>query len=168
MPIVAGPAHLTNWEESVQTGQQTANVGLPNCIAAPTNRSSLVQWLFEKGMRWADSFYASPAAVEIVFDLYSVRDRRRVWAYLELHREVLPVLVNAYSQIQARFGSGTPVVLTVISEPTNRQSTELFALISTSIPVDHALAALRILDEEWWLDVPEQRTGALNLDIEFV
>jgi len=105
---------------------------------------------------------------DIVSDLYSFRDRTEVRAYLELHGEVLPVLVEAYSHIQAHFGSGTPVVLTVISEPADRQSAELFALISTSLPVEQALAAMRRFDEEWWLDVPEHQTGALNFDIEFV
>jgi hypothetical protein len=49
--------------------------------------------------------------------------------------------------------------LTVISEPENRQSAELFALTSTSLPVEQALAAMGRLDEEWWLDVPEHQTG---------
>lgn len=106
--------------------------------------------------------------VDIVSDLYSFRDRNNVRAFLEMHREILPVLVEAYSQIQAHFGSGTPVVLTVISEPTNRQSAELFALISTSLPVEQALAAMRRFDDEWWLDVPEYQTGTLNFDVEFV
>ncbi len=101
-------------------------------------------------------------------DLYCFRDRNEVSAYLALHREILPALVEAHSHIQAQFGSGTPVVLSVISEPANRQSAELFALISTSLPVGQALAAMRRLDEEWWLDVPEHQTGALNFDIEFV
>jgi hypothetical protein len=103
-----------------------------------------------------------------VFDLYSLRDRSQVSGYLEAHREVIPVLVEAYGRIQSRFGSGTPVVLRVISEPGNRQSSELFALISTSFPVDQALEAMRRFDEEWWLNVPEQQTGALNFDVEFV
>jgi hypothetical protein len=108
------------------------------------------------------------AVVDTVSDLYCFRDRNKVWAYLEPHGEILPVLVEAYGHIQAQFGSGTPVVLSVISEPTNRQSAELFALISTSLPVAQALAAMRRFDEEWWLDVPEHQTGALNFDIEFV
>ena len=168
MPIVAGPKLPSNGYISTYTGEQATRDKLPYCIAVPANRSSLVQWLFEKGMRWSESLYASPAAVEIVCDLYSLRDRKKVWEYLELHREVISVLVEAYGHIQARFGSGTPVVLSVISEPTNRQSTELFALISTSLPVEKALEAMRRLDDEWWLDVPEHQTGMLNFDIEFL
>src|ERR1035441_3810167 len=71
------------------------------------------------------------AVVDIVSDLYCFRDRNEVSAYLALHREILPALVEAHSQIQAQFGSGTPVVLSVISEPANRQSAELFARRST-------------------------------------
>ena len=99
------------------------------------------------------------AVVEVVSDLYGFRDRHKVCAYLERHGEILPVLVAAYSHIQAQFGRGTPVILSVVSEPANRQSAELFALTSTSLPVEQALAAMGRLDEEWWLDVPEHQTG---------
>jgi len=44
----------------------------------------------------------------------------------------------------------------------------LFALITTFLPVDRALEALRQFDEEWWLNVPQARKGSLNFDIEFV
>jgi len=168
MPIVAGPTLPTNGGINTYPGEQATRDKLPYCFAAPANRSSLVEWLFENGMRWSESLYASPGAVEILFNLYSLRDRNKVWEYLELHREILSVLVEAYSHIQARFGSGTPVVLSVISEPTNRQSTELFVLISTSLPVEQALAAMCRLDEEWWLNVPEHQTGMLNFDVDFV
>jgi hypothetical protein len=43
----------------------------------------------------------------------------------------------------------------------------LFALISTSLPVEQAPAAMGRLDEGWWLDVSEHQTGSLNFDIEF-
>jgi len=107
------------------------------------------------------------AVVDSVSDLYCFRDRNKVSAYLGLHREILPVLVEAYSHIQAQFGSGAPAVLSVISEPANPQSAELFVLISTSLPVGQALAAMRRFDEEWWLEVPEYHTGTLNFDVEF-
>jgi hypothetical protein len=35
------------------------------------------------------------------------RDRNKVWAYLDQHGEILPVLVEAYSHIQDQFGNGT-------------------------------------------------------------
>ena len=35
------------------------------------------------------------------------RDRNRVWAYLDQHGEILPVLVEPYSHIQDQFGNGT-------------------------------------------------------------
>jgi len=158
MPIVAPPAYQA----------APAQPKLLQCITGHVSRSSLVQWLFENGIRWSESFYASPGAIEVIFDLYSLHDPKTVWAYLELHREILPVLLEGFYQIQHRFGSGTTVILSVIAEPTNPGASELFALIPTSLSVHQAMQAMNKLDEEWWLDVPEHKTGTLNFDVKFV
>src|SRR5580658_7076037 len=158
MPVVASPSHQTGWTFDARVGEQTTRSRSTYCIEVPATRSDLVSWLQDNGMGWSESFYTSPGAVEVIFGLYSCRERDRVGAYLESHRGVLPVLAEAHRCIQAYFGSGTPVVLSVIPEPADHGIAELFALIATSLPVEQALAAMRRFDEEWWLDVPEHQS----------
>lgn len=94
-------------------------------------------------------------------------DQAEVSAYLREHPIVAAVLPELRERARGYFGPGARVVLRVVPDPEAENSRELFAVIETSLPREQARAALRRLDEDWWLDALDRVGFGLTLDVEY-
>lgn len=88
-----------------------------------------------------------------------------VQEFLRKHPALIAVLLDAYPHLARIFG--TPhLTLNVVRDSEGEGEDELFAYITTTEPVDEALAKLDQFDEEWFLD-QDQTEGRLNFSLEF-
>ncbi len=98
---------------------------------------------------------------------YSFRNPAEVFSFLQTHPFLTPLLLEAYPQIEERFGPNPEVVLEVITDPEAADDQELFAFIRTDLAPEEALEKLHQLDENWWLDEADRANGKLCIHVEF-
>ena len=98
---------------------------------------------------------------------YTVPDREGVERFLEIHSYLSALLVEARASIAERFPNNS---LTLELEPDSdgdAQDKQLVLLIETALSPNAALANLKRLDNDWWLDNVAQAHGRLTINIEF-
>lgn len=100
-------------------------------------------------------------------EFYFFRNVVAVQRFLRAHPQLTRVLLEARTYLQKHFPD-PQVVLEVVPDPEAEGWNQLFAYILTRLPVDEAQAQLDKLDEEWFLDQPEQVDNLFNFSLEFI
>jgi len=111
---------------------------------------------------------ASRQEIERLQEIYSFRRKEEVAGFLENHPYLVPLLLEAYPQIERHF-SGHPVVfLEVITDPEADDDRELYAFIGTRLPPEGALDKLDKFDKDWWLRALEKAKGNLCIHVKYL
>jgi hypothetical protein len=100
-------------------------------------------------------------------EFYFFRNVVAVRRFLRAHPQLTRVLLEARAYLQKHFPD-SQVVLEVVRDPEAEDWNQLFAYILTRLPVNEAQAQLDKLDEEWFLDQPEQVDNLFNFNLEFI
>jgi hypothetical protein len=102
-----------------------------------------------------------------VREVYSTADDKEVTDYL-LRNPALPsLLLVAKQYVHTYFEGNASLALQIVHEPELGGWDELFAVISTSLPVDEAMSRLQQL-ESAWLTSSVDLKSVVNFDLEFV
>ena len=106
--------------------------------------------------------------IERLQEIYSFRQKEDVAEFLESHPYLVPLLFEAYPQIEKHFGSHARVFLEVVTDPEATADRELYALIGTRLPPEAALEKLERFDKEWWSAAMDRAQCKLCIDVGFV
>lgn len=106
--------------------------------------------------------------IERLQGLYSFRQKEDVAEFLESHPYLVPLLFEAYPQMEKHFGGNAPVFLEVITDPEATDDRELYALIGTRLSPEEALERLDQFDKDWWLRTLDRAQCKLCIHIEFL
>lgn len=118
---------------------------------------------------WGD---AGASVTLISRDLLTIIERRYVFdqrdqvlAFLNQHPDLMPLLLEAFTQIQAAF-HGVQIVMQVLTDPEREapQQLGLFILVADREPSD-ALARLAVFDAAWWLDAMDRASGRVLITL---
>jgi len=99
--------------------------------------------------------------------LYTLRRHAEVLRFLERRPFLIPLLLEAYSNIANYFGPYPQVFLEVVTDPEAPDDQELVAFIRTNLPPDEVLDRLERFDEDWWLEASHKAQGNLCIHVEF-
>lgn len=153
-------------------GEDTLNYGDPvEWIEAKWTGQCLAETSYWRG----ESFESCPAqmrelwAVQAAVGLsrvYTIDDQAAVGSFLRAHPELMGVLAQAATHLRRLFGPEPQVALEVVVDPEAEQCAQLVAYVCTVLPVEEALARLRRLDEEWFLDQLDLVGGLFNFNLE--
>jgi len=88
--------------------------------------------------------------------------------FLESHPFLVPLLLEAYSEIKSYFGLYPQVFLEVVSDPEVQGLVELFGYIVTRLTPEEAGKRLQGFDRTWFLNQLPRVKGLLNFDVEFL
>jgi hypothetical protein len=99
--------------------------------------------------------------------LYQVRDEQAVFAFLEAHSFLVPLLLEAHSQIKVYFPDA-PLFLEMFIDPDAVGIQSLEIAIGTQMDVDTAFAKLTELDYSWALKRLDDAQGKLGIHLEMV
>lgn len=135
----------------------------------PVSESSIA---LEETKPWQEEIEVSTVRslelqVSWVKQFYAFRRSQEVSRFLQAHPFLVPLLLEAYGEIDQYFGPSPDVVLEVITDPESENDRELFALVQTELSPDDALHRLDRFDQEWWLDASPQACCLLNIDVEY-
>ena len=100
--------------------------------------------------------------------LYTFRRRGEVPRFLERHPFLVPLSLEAYSEIKNCFGPYPQVFLEVVNDPEVQGLVELFGYIVTRLTPEEAGKRLQRFDQNWFLNQLPQVMGLLNFDVEFL
>lgn len=120
--------------------------------------------------RWSslgDASWSVAAEFAAVRELYGFRGYGEVRQFLNQHRNLLPILIDAKREIDLHFGNSTPATLEVSIDADDPTDRELFLSILTSLDPDDALDRLDALDRSWWLAVLPRAHGKLTIGLEY-
>jgi len=119
-------------------------------------------------LNWDKSFQSilADARLPRLREIYAFRNPDQVRSFLVTHPDLVEVLFEARSYLEALFGSDLEVILEVVTDPDAEGLKQLFAYIHTSLPIDDALERLDRLDEEWFLDQLDRVDGLCNFNLE--
>ena len=106
--------------------------------------------------------------IERLQDLYSFRQKQAVAEFLESHPYLVPLLLEAYPQIERHFPGHPGVFLEVVADPEATDDRELYALIGTRLDPEEALEKLHQFDRSWWLNALDRAHGELCIHVEFL
>jgi hypothetical protein len=95
---------------------------------------------------WLQSFYASQFAE--LKKIYQIRQEARVFAYLNQHSHLLPLLQEGRAVIAILFGDETPVTLHLQRDPEVGEES-LIAGIQTDLPAGEAVDRLLEFSDVW-------------------
>lgn len=98
--------------------------------------------------------------------LYYLRGSAEIAVFLEKYGFLIPILLEAYPQIQAHFPDAV-CALEVFVDPDSPGHQDLLLTISTTLDVDQAFATLKQFDKAWWVANMDRAQGYLIIDIEF-
>lgn len=93
-------------------------------------------------------------------------DRLKTLRFLERYPFLVPLLVEAYRNIQRCFPLSL-VYLTVISDPEEFGTDQLTAFIATNLEPEKAVDALSNFDKTWWLKAVKRTQGKFCITLEF-
>lgn len=119
----------------------------------------------ETGAPTVRPFDFEPGSLE---RLYTFRRRVEVSRFLQRHPFLVPVLLEAYSEIENHFGLYSQVFLELVSDPEVQGLVELFGYIVTRLAPEEAGKRLQRFDRDWFLNQLPHVKGLLNFDVEFL
>jgi len=88
--------------------------------------------------------------------------------YLKRNYTLIETLLEAYLEIEKRFGFDPQICLEIITDPETPQFEQLVAFIRTTMNAEDAFDALTSLEEEWWLEHTSFTTGLLCIHLECI
>ena len=97
---------------------------------------------------------------------YTFRDPERVERFLEKHPFLIPLLLEAPTEIE-RYFPGDELFLEAVIDPeaASLEDEELFLLIVTNIDPEESVEKLWELDENWWLKVSSKLRNKLEITL---
>ena len=101
-------------------------------------------------------------------EIYTFRRPPEVAEFLGENPFLVPVLFEAYPEIEKYFGRTAPVFLEVVTDPEAADDRELYALIGTRLSPEEALERLGQFDKDWWLRTLDRAQCKLCIHIEFL
>jgi hypothetical protein len=111
--------------------------------------------------------------LHLIEQLYTLVQRDRVLRFLNEHAFLVPLLLEAYGQIEAHFPPSR-LFLDVVTDPEvagadagEVDSEELILSIATQLDAKGALDKLTQLDNDWWLAALPRADGKLCINLEF-
>ena len=103
-------------------------------------------------------------------ELYILREPTRVREFIEAHPDLVGLLIEAHGTLLYHFGSGSELVLEVVSDRDTEEhdaTEELFVLVRTALEPLAATSRLDDFEDRWFLGHPAEHTPVLNFDLEF-
>jgi hypothetical protein len=107
-----------------------------------------------------------PALSNLLKDKYVLFDSYEVLEYLQLERELIPVLLEAERQIRNIF-IDEKLALKFIYDPEIVNWKKLIVTIHTHLDADDAFDKLKLLDHGWCLDASYPVSSDLDIHIDF-
>jgi hypothetical protein len=118
---------------------------------------------------WLDSTYASvranPIQLDILEQLFSIRNPGEVRQFLVGNPELLSLVIEASIVGRRFFGERPPVLDIAVDPESDRVGVTIFFGVSEE--PDQALARLEQFDEAWWLDNMNRAAHLLSVSIEY-
>lgn len=99
---------------------------------------------------------------------YVTHDPQAVEAFLAQYPFLIPVLTEALVPLAEAFGTETPLVVAVETDPEVAGWEELRVDVETALPVEEADRRLEAFDTAWWLDNLPRAAGKLFFTLAFV
>jgi len=119
---------------------------------------------------WTDkgisTFYFFEAQLQLLELIYSFRNLREVQRFLETHKFLAPLLIEAYFEI-GKYFPNPRVFLEVDTDPEEANDQQLVAFIAINCAPNEALRKLKQFDEDWWLDALDRAQKKLSINLEF-
>ena len=105
--------------------------------------------------------------IDAIDPIYRLREQGIVREFLQNHKGLLPLLLEAPAVIARVFDHVPPLVLEVRTDPEDASCSELFIYIQTGDPPKEAWAKLKRLIDEWLIHQARQSDGLLGVNLEF-
>jgi hypothetical protein len=105
--------------------------------------------------------------VAVLEEFYDFRNVSETVKFVGDNWDLLPVLLEAFKQIEKRFPQSR-CVLELVFDMEGASTPGLMLYISTEAPVEAAYEALEALDDEWWLDVDPAVSSRVCIDLELM
>ena len=99
---------------------------------------------------------------------YVTREPEAVAAFLERYPFLIPLLTEALGPLTEAFGTATPLVVAVETDPEVAGWVELRVDVETTLPADEADRRLEAFDTAWWLDNLPRAEDKLFFTLAFV
>jgi hypothetical protein len=109
----------------------------------------------------------NPGDIQILEELYTFRERRKVIGFLETYPFLVSLLLESHYEVQEYF-EGAQLFLEVFSDPEKIEKDELIIYISTNLPPAEANRCLLEFDKNWWLKVSNLSHDKLCIDVEYI
>lgn len=98
--------------------------------------------------------------------LYAFREPERVGQFLEKHPFLVPLLLEAPTEINYHFpGDSLFLEVAIDPEAVSSEDDELFLLIVTNIDAEEAVEKMWNLDEKWWLKASGKSRNKLEISL---
>lgn len=110
---------------------------------------------------------ASACLIEMLADVYHFRRYPEVFAFLQRHPNLIPLLIETAQVIPHYFGQGTPIALDIATDPEAEDDQQLVAWIQTDLEPIKAIARLTEFDTEWWLAASHASHDKLCIHVEY-
>jgi len=131
--------------------------------SARTSRE-LLQAIYTWKETGTSTFYFFKAQLQLLESIYTLREPRKVFRFLERNTFLAPLLIEAYPKLENRFPD-SQIFLEVDTDPEEGNDQQLLVLIATTSSPKEALRRLKELDEDWWLDALDRAQGKLCINL---
>jgi hypothetical protein len=111
---------------------------------------------------------ASRTDLKLIQDVYALKDRDQVLAFLDTYPFLIQVLVDIYFQAP-RYFSQSQLTMKVVSDPEEEDSQEshMVVRIVTHLPPEEAVSKLRAFQNGWWIGSLDRAQDKLSIGLEF-
>ncbi len=107
-------------------------------------------------------------SIETIGASYIINDVSRVQRFLQSHAYLLPLLQEVPAHIDLYFPNAL-LALDVETDPEGGvYPDDLVVRIRTDLSAEAAIAKLKCLDKEWWIDRVADSRGFMTINVEFV
>jgi hypothetical protein len=97
---------------------------------------------------------------------YEIENAADVDAYVDRHRFLRPLLLEAPARIAESFGPHDGLALEAPIDPED-SSRHLYLRIRTAAPFESVQRARDRLDDEWWIGAMREARGRMTVDVEY-
>ncbi|MRX54861.1 hypothetical protein GJU41_12835 [Bacillus idriensis] len=111
-----------------------------------------------------ESFSSIQTRISILDKLFLFKNYSEVFSFLSNHSFLIPIIFEAYGEIENVFPDNIGLSLEIIEDIDNGEE-KLFLKISSLSNNSYQL--LDILDDNWWLDTMPKANFKMNIDLEY-
>jgi len=97
---------------------------------------------------------------------YTLKTAADVYDFVGSNPHLLPLLMEAYHRIRNYFPSEI-LFLEVVTDPDEIGEKQLVIYICTDLSPRDAIDKLDLLDDNWWLNVPDASDSKLLIQVEY-